>query len=132
MLYGCFKNILNGYAGDAIERCSTKIFAESEEIKGGDLILPISILEKFKIEIPNLDEILKLNHKVTKIIWNSNENQKMIIVTGETEFEADFCICTLPPGVMNAYHEKIFCPRLPSEKIEGDSKMQILTNLTKY
>ena len=62
----------------------------------------------------------------------NKNNQNLIIKTGETEFEADFCICTLPPGVIKEYHEKIFYPKLPSEKIEGDTKMQIPDTSPKY
>ena len=37
----------------------------------------------------------------------------------QEKFEAEFCICTFPPGVINKYHRQIFNPELPIDKIEA-------------
>ena len=117
-LYGCFLNILAGYAGDAIEKCSAKYFGSANELPGGDLILPTTILDVFKKEIPNLDTIVKLDHEVTKIIWLESLDGVKIMV-GQDEYLADFCISTLPPGVMNRFHQNLFEPKLPQIKIDS-------------
>ena len=117
-LYGCFLNILAGYAGDAIEKCSAKYSGSANELPGGDLILPTTILDVFKKEIPNLDTIVKLDHEVTKIIWLESLDGVKIMV-GQDEYLADFCISTLPPGVMNRFHQNLFEPKLPQSKIDS-------------
>ena len=122
VLFGCFKNILVGYAGDTITNCSAKIFGVSDELPGGDLILPTSILDKMYLEIPCLEKILRLNHRVSKINWKNESDDKKIVIEVENckeVFETDFVICTFPPGVMKKYHEHIFNPRLPEEKIQA-------------
>ena len=116
--FGCFFNILIGYAGDAAEKCSAKYFGCADELPDGDLILPTTILDVFKKEIPNLEDIVKLNHEVTKIIWSEKLDDIKIIV-GQEEFLADFCITTLPPGVINQFHQNIFEPQLPKSKVDG-------------
>ena len=69
-MYGCFQNIVAGYAGDATKRCSAFLFGATRELPGGDLILPTSIVEALKSEIQGLDSKLRLGHKVSKIRWN--------------------------------------------------------------
>ena len=89
-----------------IEKCSAKYFGSANELPGGDLVLPTAILDVFKTEIPNLDKIVKLNHEVTKIIWDVNVDGVTVMV-GHDKYLADFCISTLPSGVMNEFHQDL-------------------------
>ena len=112
-LYGCFRNILIGYTGDSIESSSAKYFGAAEELPGGDLTLPPEILQKLQEKIPEI----KLNSPVSKIEWNESG---CVVKTRNSEiFHADFCITTLPPGVINNFHEKIFEPKLPDDKVKA-------------
>ena len=115
-LYGCFRNILIGYTGDEIKYCNAYYFGSAQELPGGDLILPQNILEIFYKEIPNLKQNLKLNHKVENISWNES---KIEILANNQIFQADYCICTFPPGVIQKFHENLFTPKLPENKIEA-------------
>ena len=58
-------------------------------------------------------------HKVSKINWNSEDKIVIEVENSKEVFETDFVICTFPPGVMKKYHEHIFNPRLPEEKIQA-------------
>ena len=116
-LYGCFRNILIGYTGDEIKNCHSYFFGSAEELPGGDLILPQEILEIFPKEIPSLSKNLKLNCQVETIFWNEEEI-KIRSKNGKI-FNCDYCICTLPPGVIQKSHETLFDPKLPQSKIEA-------------
>jgi hypothetical protein len=118
-LYGCFKNILIGYTGDSIDKCRVELFGAANELPGGDLILPVEIVDVLKKEIPNADtKVIKLNHKVTQIDWSA----KPVIVKcadEKKEFNADFVISTLPAGVIRRFHKNIFIPDLPEETVQA-------------
>ena len=64
-LYGCFLNILAGYAGDAIEKCSAKYFGSANELPGGDLILPTTILDVFKKERERFGALSLMSSRVS-------------------------------------------------------------------
>ena len=117
VLYGLFKNIFIGYAGDDLQKISANTFYVSGELPGGDLILPTSILDKMTLEIAPIGNNLKLKEKVVKIEWNENE----VIVTTENQskFKADFCICTFPPEVMKKCHQKGVLGKYTDPRIHG-------------
>ena len=99
-----------------MDKSSAYYFGSANEHPGGDLVLPTEILKVFKDEIPNIDEIVKLNHEVLNIIWSGDQIKTK---TSKGDFQSDVCIVTFPPGVINHFHEKLFHPNLPESKLKG-------------
>lgn len=116
LLLSLFLNILTGYTGDSIKKASAKYFGSAAEISGGDVTLPVQILDVFSKEIKGLESKLKLNSRVTQIAWS---DQGVSVNCGSEEYKANFCILTLPPGVLAGSKGPVFHPALPKIKQEA-------------
>ncbi len=116
-LFGCFKNILTGYTGGEMSKCRFEMFGAAEELPGGDLELPVEIIDALAKEVP--EDTMKLNTKVTKINWTDKNSIKIICHDSKREYEANFVICTLPIGVLQRFHEQMFQPPLPEWKVKA-------------
>jgi len=103
------------YYGASFHNLSCKYYDLEDECPGGDVILPdgyMCVLQK----ILNGFEI-KLGHIVKEINYQEtyNESKNVSIVTNCGVFEGDYCIVTIPLGVLKKGDIK-FNPPLPCEK----------------
>jgi monoamine oxidase len=95
--------------GGAIEKLSAPLFNWDEAFDGADVVVTSGYDEILKPLADGLD--IKLSQPVTSIEYDADEG--VVVTTESGTIEADYCICTVPLGVLKANNVK-FDPELPS------------------
>jgi len=96
--------------GGSIEKLSAPLFNWDEAFDGDDVVVTSGYDEILKPLKEGLD--IKLSHVVTSIDYSADEG--VSITTDQGTFEADYCICTVPLGVLKA-NKISFEPELPGD-----------------
>lgn len=97
--------------GGPIEDLSAPLFNWDEAFDGADVVVTTGYDGLLKPLASGLD--IRLGHKVHEIEYSSDEG--VWIDTDKGAFEADYCICTVPLGVLKANVIE-FTPALPKKK----------------
>tara|TARA_S200002703_G_scaffold59566_1_gene51632 strand:+ start:132 stop:1511 length:1380 start_codon:yes stop_codon:yes gene_type:complete len=101
--------------GGAIEKLSAPLFNWDSAFDGADVVVTSGYDELLKPLAQGLD--IKLSHDVTVIDYDNDD--KVIVKTDKGSFEADYCICSVPLGVLKAGKIKF------SPELSGDYKLSI-------
>ncbi|XP_069779659.1 spermine oxidase isoform X1 [Narcine bancroftii] len=136
----------------SMDEVSLSEFGEWTEIPGAHHVIPsgfINIVEILAQEIPR--SVIQLNKPVKYIHWNHSFNKEIHYIDstypnhnldGQEEEEgyqvcvecedcefilADHVIVTMSLGVLKKYHETMFRPRLPQEKVSAIQMLGIST-----
>ncbi len=96
--------------GGAIEKLSAPLFNWDSAFDGADVVVTTGYDEILKPLADRID--IKLSLNVTSI--NYEDDDQIVVQTDKGTFEADYCICTVPLGVLKANKIK-FQPGLPSD-----------------
>lgn len=94
--------------GGAIEKLSAPLFNWDEAFDGADVVVTSGYDEILNPLKEGLD--IKLSHVVSAIDYSADEG--VVITTDQGTFEADYCICSVPLGVLKANNIQ-FTPELP-------------------
>ena len=125
-----FRNAMASYAGDDLDECGLALYGSSEELEGGDIVLPngfstivdrlSKVLEEANCEIRPKSQVIKIDYSQNRIKVEYEDKSR-----GEKRFiSCDFLICTLPLGVLQAKHESIFYPSLSREKVTAMKRIR--------
>tara|TARA_B100000674_G_scaffold456088_1_gene430421 strand:+ start:3643 stop:5091 length:1449 start_codon:yes stop_codon:yes gene_type:complete len=104
--------------GGAIEKLSAPLFNWDEAFDGADVVVTSGYDEILKPLKEGLD--IRLSHAVSAIEYSSDEG--VAITTDKGAFEADYCICTVPLGVLKAGNIT-FVPELPGDYRDSIAKL---------
>ena len=96
--------------GGPIEDLSAPLFNWDEAFDGADVVVTTGYDEVLKPLAEDLD--IRLSHAVRKVGYASGDG--VSIDADKGEFEADYCICTVPLGILKAGTIE-FTPALPGE-----------------
>ncbi|WP_417625380.1 flavin monoamine oxidase family protein [Paremcibacter congregatus] len=94
--------------GGAIEKLSAPLFNWDSAFDGDDVVVTTGYDEILKPLADGID--VKLSHNVTSINYQVDDH--VVVQTDKGAFEADYCICAVPLGVLKANKIK-FQPDLP-------------------
>ena len=99
-----------------------ELFGSALEFPGGDVVVKTgldSVVAVLARDLPS--GAIKLCHEVKKIDYNRKDRVTVdVVCDGESEIskmEADHVICTIPLGVLQQNHRKMFSPELPLNKV---------------
>ena len=103
-------------------RLRLELFGSSLEFPGGDVVIETGLDSVVAVLARDLPECaIKLCHEVKKIDYSGKDQVKVDVYDGKTEtkykMEADYVICTIPIGVLQQTHRRIFSPELPLNKV---------------
>lgn len=96
--------------GGAIEKLSAPLFNWDEAFDGSDVVVTTGYDQILRPLAVGLD--IKLSHIVSAVEYDAEDG--VIVTTDKGAFEADYCICAVPLGVLKANKIK-FDPELPSD-----------------
>ncbi|XP_056631554.1 spermine oxidase [Diorhabda sublineata] len=124
ILYGLTNN-LRYEVGDDLNNVSADNIGSLVEIPGGKIGVPFGFVGVLSPLLKDLPECcLKFNKPVGLIRWGAvqgrNKGPRAIVQCCDSEeFCADYVIITVSLGVLKEHGEKLFCPALPSPKIDA-------------
>lgn len=104
--------------GGAIEKLSAPLFNWDEAFDGADVVVTTGYDQILKPLADGVD--IKLSHIVSAIEYDAEDG--VTVTTDKRAFEADYCICAVPLGVLKANKIK-FDPELPSGYKSSISKI---------
>lgn len=96
--------------GGAIEKLSAPLFNWDEAFDGSDVVVTTGYDQILRPLADGVD--IKLSHIVSAVEYDAEDG--VIVTTDKGAFEADYCICAVPLGVLKANKIK-FDPELPSD-----------------
>jgi monoamine oxidase len=96
--------------GGAIEKLSAPLFNWDEAFDGADVVVTSGYDEILKPLTEDLD--IRLSHVVSAIEYSNDGG--VSVLTDKGAFEADYCICSVPLGVLKA-SDILFTPELPTD-----------------
>ncbi|MFV1850782.1 MAG: flavin monoamine oxidase family protein [Thalassospira sp.] len=94
--------------GGAIEKLSAPLFNWDEAFDGADVVVTTGYDQILKPLADGVD--IKLSHIVSAVEYDAEDG--VTVTTDKGAFEADYCICAVPLGVLKANKIK-FDPELP-------------------
>lgn len=94
--------------GGAIEKLSAPLFNWDEAFDGADVVVTTGYDQILKPLADGVD--IKLSHIVSTVEYDAEDG--VTVTTDKGAFEADYCICAVPLGVLKANKIK-FDPELP-------------------
>lgn len=94
--------------GGAIEKLSAPLFNWDEAFDGADVVVTTGYDQILKPLADGVD--IKLSHIVSAVEYDAEDG--VTVTTDNGAFEADYCICAVPLGVLKANKIK-FDPELP-------------------
>ena len=107
--------------GDIINNTSLKLWAEAEEISGGDVIVPGGLKTIINALVADLgEEPYELNTVVEEIAWNEDG---VTLKSSSDVYTADHVIVTVPLGVLQSKPE-LFSPNLDDKKKKAIKNMR--------
>ena len=99
-----------------------ELFGSSLEFPGGDVVITTgldSVVAVLARDLPT--GAINLCNEVKKIDYNRKDRVTVDVYDRESErsykMEADHVICTIPLGVLQQNHRKMFSPELPLKKV---------------
>ena len=103
-------------------RLRLELFGSSLEFPGGDEVVETGIDNVAAVLARDLpDHAIKLGHEVKKIDYNREDKITVDVYDREREtsytMDAVHVICTIPIGVLQKSHAKMFSPELPLNKV---------------
>ncbi len=104
--------------GGAIEKLSAPLFNWDEAFDGADVVVTTGYDQILKPLADGVD--IKLSHIVSAVEYDAEDG--VTVTTDKGAFEADYCICAVPLGVLKANNIK-FDPELPSDYKSSISKI---------
>lgn len=126
VLHG-LSNWLRWLPGDDLSKVAADQFGSHVSIPGGKIRVPLGyfgILAPLFRDLP--EKSIRYNKPVQQVRWGTLEGAgpRAIIKCCDGEsFHADYVISTMSLGVLKTQADKIFCPSLPSRKIEAINKL---------
>ncbi|WP_238318452.1 flavin monoamine oxidase family protein [Thalassospira australica] len=96
--------------GGAIEKLSAPLFNWDDAFEGADVVVTSGYDEILKPLADGLD--IKLSQTVLSIDYSAKEG--VVVTTDKGTFTGDYCICSVPLGVLKANKIK-FSPELPKD-----------------
>lgn len=125
VLYG-LTNCVRTRCGDDLSQVSADNYGSYIQIPGENINVPsgfVKILSPLMQHLP--ENTLKINKPVGSIRWGAvqtrnKEGPRAVVQCCDGEdFPADYVIITVSLGVLKEHAEKMFCPALPSNKVEA-------------
>ena len=103
-------------------RLRLELFGSSLEFPGGDEVVETGIDHVAAVLVRDLPEhAIKLGQEVKKIDYNRKDKITVDVYDREREtsytMDAVHVICTIPIGVLQKSHTKMFSPELPLNKV---------------
>jgi spermine oxidase len=126
VMYG-LTNCVRCRCGDDLSLVSADQFGSYIEVPGGNVRVPlgyVGTLAPLLRELPNCS--IKYCKPVSCIRWGAASEtcpRAMVKCCDGEEFLADYVIISVSLGVLKHQHEKLFCPALPTEKVEAISRL---------
>ena len=113
--------MLTSYVGDALDVASLYLYGESEEISGGDVIVPGGLRTIINALEEDLDgSPYELNTVVKEISWSE---ESVTVKSLSKIYTADHVIVTIPLGVLQNKPE-LFSPNLDEKKQKAIKNMR--------
>ncbi|XP_013788082.1 peroxisomal N(1)-acetyl-spermine/spermidine oxidase-like [Limulus polyphemus] len=117
-MFSYFKNYLEFYEGDSLERISLQTMKNYKVIPGGDIKHPLRYTSLLDVIVNSLPEgVLKHSHEIFRINW-TDPKCKVSCLNGKV-FEEDHVILTVPLGVLKKKCTSMFNPSLPRQNLEA-------------
>ncbi|XP_022900949.1 peroxisomal N(1)-acetyl-spermine/spermidine oxidase-like isoform X3 [Onthophagus taurus] len=124
IMYGMTSGIRSRW-GEDLTRISAENYGSYISIPGGNVRVPlgfVGVLAPLLRELPDCS--LKYCKPVGNIRWGAvqsrNKGPRAVVQCCDgDEFCADYVVVTVSLGVLKQHADKLFCPTLPSEKIEA-------------
>ena len=103
-------------------RLRLELFGSSLEFPGGDVVIQSGLDSVVAVLARDLAAgAIRLQQEAKKIDFSRRDKVTVDIFDRETEtsykMEADHVICTIPLGVLQQNHRKMFSPELPLNKV---------------
>ncbi|XP_044267194.1 spermine oxidase-like isoform X1 [Tribolium madens] len=125
IMYG-MTNAVRTKCGEDLSQVSADNYGSFIQIPGGQIRIPlgfIGVLSPLMRELP--ENALRLNKPVGNIRWgavqarNKGGPRAVVQCCDGQEFPADYVILTVSLGVLKEHADKMFCPALPSSKMDA-------------
>lgn len=124
VMYG-LANTLRASVGEDLSHASADNFGSLISIPGGRVKVPlgyVGVLAPLLRDLP--DCALKYNKAVGNIRWGavqarSGGPRAVVQCCDGEELDADYIIITVSLGVLKEHADKMFCPALPTEKVDA-------------
>lgn len=128
ILFG-LTNIVRTKIGEDLSKVSADNFGSNIVIPGGTVKIPlgfVGVLAPLLRDLPDCS--LKYCKPVGNIRWGTAQKKAgsaraVVHCCDGEEYCADYVIVTVSLGVLKNHAEKLFCPPLPSEKMEAIKKL---------
>lgn len=124
IFYGLI-NSIRSETGDDLTQVSANNFGSTINIPGGSTTIPIGFISVLSPLIRNLPECsMKFNKPVGLIRWGTVQERAkgpraVVQCCDGEEICADYVILTMSLGVLKEHGDKLFCPALPSVKMNA-------------